>query len=226
MMAVETISWLDGVAGLVLVAAIGWRSVRPLQQDGADDAAIRKKLLYMIPVGVLVAALMYVLAGYIGMFVLSVLVAAWPTKLEQTEYEAKKQREGKKKLDGANKQPTSQANLASEIAALKRIGSGSDMRSAEAPVTSKLPDDDKYIWNHPIGSKAYGYIQFRYRNLRGESGVRRVRVQEFTHKGFSGYDIGKRGRRTFNYRGIQRDEVTLLDTGEVLTVDEWVAGLV
>lgn len=83
-----------------------------------------------------------------------------------------------------------------------------------------------FIFDYPPGRSNFGEVQFQYQNLKGEHGVRRVRVQEFLHSGFKGYDLGKRGQRQFNYVGIQNAEVTLLDTGEVLKVDEWVAGLV
>ena len=114
-------------------------------------------------------------------------------------------------------------DVASEIAALRRMGSGTT--SAAFTDSNTWEDlDDGYIWSHPVGSGEYGEIQFRYRNLRGQTGRRRVRVLEFTERGFSGYDLDKRQPRTFNYRGIIGD-VTMLDTGELMNVEDWVGGL-
>lgn len=81
------------------------------------------------------------------------------------------------------------------------------------------------IFDYPLDRTNFGEIQFEYENLKGELGTRRVRVQEFLYNGFKGYDLGKRGPRQFNYRGIQGGTVTLLDTGEILPVREWVTEL-
>ena len=94
--------------------------------------------------------------------------------------------------------------------------------SRETPAAHEAID---VIFDYPLDRTNFGEIQFEYENLKGEHGIRRVRVQEFLYNGFKGYDLGKRGPRQFNYRGIQGGTVTLLDTGEILPVREWVTEL-